>query len=104
MAYSDIYTAATDPTHALRGQVSVAVHKAAVDVTNEAANTANHALRLSWANRVLRSNTGPTDTAARWIWNVLENATIQAAPATATDSDVQFVVNALVDTMANTAG
>jgi len=43
----------------------------------------------------------PVTEAERWIWSVLENATIQAAPTEATDNDVQFVVNSLVNTMAN---
>ena len=98
MAYSDIYTAATDNTHALRKQVAVAVMKAAVDIVNEAANTANHANRLSWAKRVTNKNDAPVSEATNMIWKVLENATIQASPTTAVDSDVQFVVNSLVDT------
>lgn len=101
MAYSDIYNAATVADHSLRKQIAVAIHKAAVDVGNEAENTANHANRLHWANQVLANNEGPQQMAGRWIWKVLENATIQSAPAAATDSDVQFVVNSIVDTMAN---
>jgi hypothetical protein len=102
MAYTDIYTAATDDTHVLRKQIAVAMQKAATDIINEDAGTANHANRLAWARRCINSNEGPIRMAERWIWKVLENATIQAAPAESTDNDVQFVVNSLADTMANT--
>lgn len=98
MAYSDIYAAATDATSPLRGQVAVAVAKAATDIVNEAANTTNHANRLSWARRVVANNDAPLTEAINMLWKVLENATIQAAPTTAADTDVQFVVNSLVDT------
>jgi len=36
MAFTDIYSAATDDTHVLRKQVAVAIHSAAGDVINEA--------------------------------------------------------------------
>ena len=104
MAYVDIYAAATDSTGTLIKQVSVAMHKAAVDVTNEDPGAANHANRLRWAETTLASNSGPVNAAQRWIWKVLENATIQANPATATDSDCQFVVNSIVNDMANLGG
>jgi hypothetical protein len=101
MAYTDIYTAATDDTHVLRKLVAVAMHKAAQDVINEDAETANHNNRLVWARKVTQGADAPVTEAARWIWAVLENATIQAAPTEAADNDVQFVVNALVNVMAN---
>jgi len=101
MAYTDIYTAATDDTHILRKQVSVAIMKAATDIVNESKGTANHPDRLTWARKVMASNQGPVSEAEVMIWKVLENATIQAAPTTATDSDVQFVVNGLIDTFAD---
>lgn len=95
MAYVDVYNAATDAANNLRKKVAVAVVKAVADIRNEAANTPNHARRLAWADRVTAD--GPDVWAERFIWRVLENATILAAPATATDSDVQFVVNGLID-------
>jgi len=101
MAYSDIYTAATDEAHALRKQVAVALFQAAVAVVNEDPGTENHAQRLHWARGLLVANDGPVTEAAVAVWKVLENATIQANPASATDNDVQFVVNGLVDTLAN---
>lgn len=93
MAYIDIYAAATDDTHVLRKQVAVALHKAAVDILNESDATANHAQRMAWARRVFSD---PVAWSEKAIWKVLENATIQSAPAAATDNDVQFVVNSAI--------
>lgn len=102
MAYPEIYVAATRTESALYRQMTVGVFKAAVDVTNESAGTVNHTNRIAWANSVLsQSGIGPEGQAERWIWKVLENATIQGDPSGASDNDVQFVVNALVNDMAN---
>jgi hypothetical protein len=100
MSYAAIYTAATDAEGPLRKQVAVAIHKAAVDVRGEDPQTANHTQRRAWSRLVLESPGGPARMAETMIWAVLENATIQAAPTTATDSDVQFVVNSLINTFA----
>ncbi len=94
MAYTDIYAAATDAAHVLRKQTAVALHKAAIDVLNESPSTELHKEREFWAVKVARD---PVNWAALAIWKVLENATIQANPSGATDSDVQFVVNGLVN-------
>jgi hypothetical protein len=97
MAYIDIYTAATAVDSVLLKQVTVALFKAAVDIIGESAGTANHANRIVWAKKV----TGSADTlkseASRWIWKVLENTTIQAAPTTSPDNDIQFAVNSILD-------
>lgn len=100
MAYADIHTAATDDASPLRKQVAVAIAKAAADISNEDVGTANHDLRIHWARRVSMSNEAPMVEAGVMMWKVLENATLQADPANATDSDVQFVVNSLIDTFA----
>jgi hypothetical protein len=96
MAYADIYAAATASDHVLRKQVAVAIVKAAVDVMNESTATEDHSQRMTWARRALSD---PLGWAEKAIWKVLENATIQSAPTEATDNDVQFVVNALVNTL-----
>jgi hypothetical protein len=96
VAYTDIYTAATDATHVLRKQTAVALHKAAVDILNESAATEDHPQRMAWARRVMAD---PVGWAEKAIWKVLEIATIQAEPTAATDSDVQFVVNAAVSSL-----
>jgi predicted metal-dependent HD superfamily phosphohydrolase len=99
MSYVVIYNAAIDEAGTLRKQVSVAIRKAATDVRAEDPQTANHARRLQWANQSLTSS-GISSMTDSMIWFVLENATIQANPGAATDSDVQFVVNSLVNQFA----
>jgi len=101
MAYTDIYTAATTSDHVLRKQIAVAMFSAAVDIINEAESTANHYNRLAWAKKVVSSNSAPLTEAEKWIWKVLENATIQASPAAAEDNDVQFVVNSILPYIVN---
>ena len=96
MAYTDIYAAATVADHVLRKQTAVALHKAAVDIINESPATEEHSQRMAWARRVIAD---PEGWAAKAIWKVLENVTIQAAPTEATDSDVQFVVNSIVNSL-----
>lgn len=100
MAYTDIYTAATDAASTLRQKVAVAIHTAAVAIINEDPGTQNHAQRLRWARQVVDTPSGPVVQAAAHIWEVLENAVIAADPAAATDSDVQFTVNSLIDRFA----
>jgi hypothetical protein len=101
VAYTDIYTAATDSSGTLRKKVAVAIHKAAVDVLAEATNTPNYNNRRAWAIKATTELSSPMNESERWIWKVLENTTIQASPGTATDGDVQFVINSIVDVMAN---
>ncbi len=82
----------------MRNRAAVAVMKAAYDVANESAGTTNHAKRLLWANYALLN---PLDEAARIMWGLLSNATIATSGESSTDGDIQFVINSLVDTMAN---
>jgi hypothetical protein len=98
VAYADIYAAAVVTDSPLAKQVAVACAKAAADIYNEAPDTANHANRLTWSRAVMAN---PPAMAARMVWSVLENPTIQAAPGEAVDGDVQYVVNSLIDTFAN---
>lgn len=92
MAYADIYTAANDVT--FQGRCQVAMWTAAQAIASEATNTSNHAARIDWAARVLtdRANITPRQLAMQ----VLRNATIAAAPASASDGDLQFQVNSVV--------
>lgn len=102
-AYTTIYGAATDAAGNLVKQVAVAINQAATNVLNEdPGSVPNHGQRLEWAQRIknVEGGLGPVDAAKRWIWSVLENTTIAADPVSALDTDVQFVVNGLVDTMA----
>lgn len=100
-AYTTIYTAAVDDTGNLVKQVAVAINVAATNVINEDPGSfPNHGQREEWAKRIKGEEGAPVAFAKRWIWSVLENTTIAADPASALDTDVQFVVNGLVDTMA----
>ena len=90
----------------LLNRAAAALAKAAEDVRNEAAAVTNHAERFAWASLVLLTVGGPESEAKRAIWLVLQNVTIQdeytTDPATGgatTDSDVQFVVNGLVNVL-----
>jgi len=100
MAYVDDYALFSDATNDLHKKVARAIDKAARDVINESAATENHAKRFVWACNVRLSAENVIAEAHRWILPVLDNATVAAAGNTATDSDVQFVVNGLVNTMA----
>jgi hypothetical protein len=96
MAYTDIYSAATDAAHVLRKQVAVALHKAAVEILNESTATELHKEREFWASKVLRD---PIGWAGIAIWRVLENPTVAANPTTAGDGLVQSVVGNAVNTL-----
>ena len=102
MAYKDIYYVATAPGTLLVRQTAVALIKAATDVTLEDAGTQNHVKRLAWANDVLETRNAITQRASDALWKILENPTIAATMDNCSDSDVQFVVNSLVDTFAAT--
>jgi len=81
----------------LQSKVVAAVAKAAMDILNEDPATANHADRVTWAAEAL-SHTKTV--AEKFMWGVVSNASIAAAGEDATDNDIQFVVNSLIDTIA----
>lgn len=97
--YEDLYYTFNQGTgdHRLWRQAYVAVLKAAADIRNEDPGTANHANRLAWALAVEQDTTANV---LAMRARILENATLAAAPGSALDSDVQFVVNSLVDSFA----
>ena len=86
---------------ALRKRVQYAVWVAAVNVLAENAGTANHAARLEWANKALRGPMDP-DNIRRIEIRVLANATIavNGIDYAGVDSDIAFIVAALVDELA----
>lgn len=71
-----------------------------MDVLNEDPGTANHVNRVIWAKDAL---VNAEAVAGRMFWGVLGNATIAAAGEAATDNDIQFVVNGLINTFATGA-
>lgn len=88
MAYTDIYTAATDANHVLRKQVAVAMHQQSLVVLAEATSVDNHNQRVALAQRVLKD---PVGAAAVAIWRVLSNPTVAGAPTAAGDGLVLSV-------------
>ena len=97
-AYTDRIDAARNKGGNLYRQIMAAIAKAAQDVAVEDPQTAEHEDRLAWSERVRsRGVAGLEHEADRFLVRVLENATIAADPEAATDNDVQFVVNSLVN-------
>ena len=100
MAYTDEYALFADTTNDLHKKVARAIDKAARDVISEDPGTANHAERYVWACSVRLHPDNIITEAHKYIVYVLDNATVAAAGNAAEDSDVQFVINGLVNTMA----
>jgi hypothetical protein len=100
VAYTDEYDLFADTTNALHKKVARAIDVAARDVVNEAPATPNHEIRLVWANWMRAAPDRVVAEAHRAMLRVLDNASVAAAGNAATDNDVQFVINALVDTLA----
>jgi hypothetical protein len=73
----------------LRQRFRAARIKAAWNVVNEDAQTAHHAARLVWANKILANYETDLDVEYRWFCS---NATVQASPNTTTDNDLDYVV------------
>lgn len=100
MGYVEEYGLFSDETNDLHKKVARAIDKAARDVINEDEGTANHAERYVWACAIRQTPDNIITESHKWMPAVLDNATVSAAGNSATDNDVQFVVNSLVDTMA----
>lgn len=97
MALVDIFNAYTNKDDDFRKQVAGACLIAARDICAEDPGTTNHAGRIAWAAAVLQN---PEGKAIEILPRVLANATVSASMPAAVDSDVQFVVNSLVDSVA----
>lgn len=90
----------------LKKRVAAACTKKADAILIESAGTANHAARLVWAKDCMLD---PVQAAFRLMWRVVQNGTIQTkqSPASisagtiATDADIEFVVNTVVDVVVN---
>ncbi len=81
----------------LKARVAAAIADAAQDVLNELSATDNHENRLVWAKDSL---VNAEASAERMFWGVLGNATIQSSGNSATDGDIQYIVNGLINTFA----
>lgn len=82
----------------LKARIAGAIAKAALNILNENPATANHENRVRWAWSSLLE---PDNMASRMIWGVVGNADIQNAGDNASDNDIEYVVNVLIDTYAN---
>lgn len=78
----------------LKAKAAAAIAKAAYDVLNEDAQTAQHAERVAWAKESL---TNTQQMADRMMWGMLQNASIQTNGNASSDNDIQFVVNSLIN-------
>ena len=105
MALVDIYNAWRGESGALKAKFVGACLKAAYDILNEDAGTANHANRVVWANVIVAGTMAEAEEKAlqHLRYAVASNATIQAAGNDSADNDVQFVVNSQIDTFATGA-
>lgn len=93
MTYAAIYTAANEAV--FQGRCQVAMWKAAQDVVAESPSTEGHKSRMDWATRVLRD--GANITPRQLAMQVLRNAVIAADPVAASDSDMQYQVNSVIN-------
>jgi hypothetical protein len=103
--YTDVYElvyGSTAEAVQFQQQVSVAIKAAANAIFAESAGTANHAERIQWARNVTLTDKGPLGWTHKMIWRVLDNGTVRTAAiaGTATDSNVQTVLDSLVDEFA----
>lgn len=100
MGYVEEYGLFADEANDLHKKVARAIAKAAQDVVNEDPVTPGHKVRIVWAEAMRAEPDNVIIEAHRAMLLVLDNATVAAAGNAASDSDVQFVVNGLVDTLA----
>lgn len=96
MALTDIYSLVHGNVE-LQQRFEAARIKASWDVLNEDESTTNHAERLIWANGIIGNTKNNIN--EEYV-RFLSNSTIQSEGNAATDSDIQFVVNSLVNTYA----
>lgn len=99
MALLDTYHLSFDST--LRARIAGGCWKSAADILNESPSTTNHTNRVLWAKKVLTENADGPMVRSLSV-NCAQNATIAAAgAAAATDNDILFVIDSLVDTYAD---
>jgi hypothetical protein len=104
MAILDLIATARDETFAAR--VAMILMSACINVANEDAGTTNHTNRLALVHKHLKAEINVKAVAAAAIAsNGTIQSTIDGAPdqrgANVSDNDLQFVVNGLIDILAN---
>jgi hypothetical protein len=103
MALVDIYNCWAAEGGLLKAKFIGACLKSAYYITIEDSGTANHANRLTWANSILSGTKEAVEAAVlkHIRYAVAGNATLQAAGDDVTDNDVEYIVAAQLDTIAN---
>jgi hypothetical protein len=79
-------------------RVAVAVAVAAANILSEDPATAQHSLRVTWASKALGD---PERMAKIMMYGVMSNVSLQQSGNAAPDSDIQFVVNSLINSYLN---
>ena len=85
MTAIDQYTLSHDPQFVQR--VQMLAQKAAIDISSEAVDTAKHAQRIAFGNKVLLNPSWHAELIAQ---GVVTNVAINAESS---DSDIQFTIN-----------
>ena len=97
MALSDIHDLINGSPD-LRQRFLASRVEACWDILNEDPGTTNHVNRVLWAESVLDSYEAH---AQREYSRFLSNSTIQSSGSAATDNDIQFVTNSMVNDWAD---
>jgi hypothetical protein len=80
----------------MQARLTIAIVDAAGAIVTEDPGTSNHANRLIWAGKVLKSFTDAQWMSGKMLFDLWQNASIAANGDASTDGDIQFVVNGLV--------
>ncbi len=78
----------------LRQRFRAARLKAAWNVVNEDPQTANHAARSAWANKIILNYEADLDVEYRFICS---NPTIQVSASASTDNDLEYVTASFIN-------
>ena len=100
--YDDLITIAGN--NGFQNRVKYALTQAAISVYNEQSSTTGHAARVAYASGIIQGNYNLASAALAILTNasIAAEATLSSAPDFAiSDSDIQFAVNSLWNTLAN---
>jgi hypothetical protein len=97
MDYAGRYNLVSDNT--FRNRLQMALWIAAADILIEDGATPNHVDRVNWANTALQGTAGSSEMQVTSI-RASANASIGASGLDATDGDIQYVVNGLINELA----
>lgn len=95
MSYLVIFQTTNDAN--FQGRCQVAMWRTAQDISAEDPATPGHAMRKDWAERVLGDRAAITP--RQLALQVMRNAQIANDPTLATDGDIQYQMNSIVDSL-----